>query len=138
MDNNSYEFVTRLRKLYKRFAYRKETFYLLNYLTLGVKDPEIRREINEYRSRQLNRVCTLFLGLSILTQLMVYNEYFRKKEGHPLMLIVSFLVLFDVAGLKIALTIGRFGIALFFIYSYYFIWLVTNFLVYTDSLPSWL
>lgn len=54
------------------------------------------------------------------------------------MLIVSFLVLFDLAGVKVALTIGRFGLALFFIYFYYFIWLVTNFLVYSGSLPSWL
>jgi hypothetical protein len=69
---------------------------------------------------------------------MVYNDYFRKKEGHPFMLIVSFLVLFDLAGVKVALTIGRFGLALFFIYFYYFIWLVTNFLVYSGSLPSWL
>lgn len=138
MDSNSYEFLTRLRKLYKRFAYRKETFYLLNYLTLGVKDSDIKREINEYRRRQLDRVCTLFLVLSISIQMMVYNDYFRKKEGHPLMLIVSLLVLFDMAGLKIALTIGRFGVALFFVYNYYFIWLVTTYLVYSGSLPSWL
>jgi len=48
------------------------------------------------------------------------------------------LVLFDIALIKIALVIGRFGVALFFIYSYYFIWLVTTFLVYSDSLPIWL
>lgn len=55
-----------LRKVYKQFAYRQETFYVLNYLTLSVKDDEIKREVNEYRRSQLNRVAVLLILFSVL------------------------------------------------------------------------
>ena len=35
----------RLMRFYRRNAYRKETYYLLNHFTLQVSNPEIKREI---------------------------------------------------------------------------------------------
>lgn len=57
-------------------------------------------------------------------------------EGHPFMLIMSFLVVLDTSALKISLELKRFGLALFFVYNFYFMWTVAVILIYSDSLPS--
>ena len=34
---------SRLVKYYRKYAYREETYGLLNYFTLAIKDPEIEK-----------------------------------------------------------------------------------------------
>lgn len=47
-----------LFKIYHRFAYSEDTYYLLNHFTLRIKDPIIRRE---YETYAMQRHKSLFL-----------------------------------------------------------------------------
>ena len=43
-------------RYYKKNAFRKETYYLLNHFTLQVSSPEIKKEIDIHHSKQISRI----------------------------------------------------------------------------------
>ena len=65
----------RFINLYSNYAYRKETYELLNYFTLHIKDPEIREEFEKSRIAnfaRLYRPCAFFVVMLFITRLVLF------------------------------------------------------------------
>ena len=43
-------FMEVLQRMYRRLFYSKKSYYLLNYATLEIRDPEIQKVVNKSRA----------------------------------------------------------------------------------------
>ena len=66
----------RIRRLVQRNLYREETGYLLNYLTLSIKDPAIVKEKALHRSNKFRSFVNPLIIFSVISLLTtVYGLY---------------------------------------------------------------
>jgi len=68
--------IAALWKKLKKKMYSKETGYLLNYLTLHVKNEEIRKSINEHRANLIFRIYWPIVVLMTGTFLLSVINYY--------------------------------------------------------------
>ena len=86
MSNN---ILSKLTSKFKDKMYAEETGYLLNYLTLHIKDAELTNQVSLHIGKQFERIMipgTLIVCLGCITtciNLFVYNS------GHPINLITN-------------------------------------------------
>jgi hypothetical protein len=59
--------MTRLGRFYRSLFYRESTHFLLDHLTMRVKDKEIAEEIRYHRLKQINRAVPILGILSVVS-----------------------------------------------------------------------
>lgn len=82
---------SRLGRYLKKKCYAEETGFLLNYVTLVISEPEIKKQLFNHRGEQFKRIIwpiTVSLVLSFLQT--VYDLYFL-KTGHPIWIVTASL-----------------------------------------------
>ena len=133
--------MSRIAQAYNRFCYKAETQYLLNHLTLSVRDPAIKKEVLKY---QLKQIKNLIVPMHIIAVLMIITNFFQffvKGEGHPLMLILSVVNLLFLPALCVLDFVKRkwgLNTHVILLYCYFFMHSTGAALVYYDQLPAWL
>ena len=68
----------RVKNYISRFAYSDETFNLLNYFTLGIKDHEITKMLDELRADKLNECFWPIITMWNLAT--IYFLFFASQE----------------------------------------------------------
>ena len=82
---------SRLGRYLKKRCYDEETGFLLNYVTLVISEPEIKKQLFNHKGEQFKRIIwpiTVSLVLSFLQT--VYDLYFL-KTGHPIWIVTASL-----------------------------------------------
>ena len=69
---------TILSRKYKRDAFREETYHLLNYYTLSIRDKQIEREYEQYR---INRMNELFWPCFAMTSIFFVGGWLSSFLG---------------------------------------------------------
>ena len=122
-------------RIFKKF-YRKETLNQLNYFSLYVKDPEIRKSIKKHRTNQLYRLFWPMMLGSILSLLVsIFNE-FVMKTGHPFYIISNSIIVLLALIMAILKKNGKQELALHLALPYFLISGICSSLVYYDQLPT--
>ena len=80
---------SKFMKAYNRFCYRAETQYLLNHLTLDVRDPAIKKEALQYQTAQIRNLILTMFFFALLKFAATIHQNFVTGDGHPLELILS-------------------------------------------------
>jgi hypothetical protein len=82
---------SRVGRYLKKRCYDEETGFLLNYVTLVISEPEIKKQLFNHKGEQFKRIIwpiTVSLVLSFLQT--VYDLYFL-KTGHPIWIVTASL-----------------------------------------------
>ena len=61
----------------KYYLYSKETYNLLNYLTLDIKDPQIQAKLDDQRCKNFKSLFVLSISLQFLFMLIFVPFYWR-------------------------------------------------------------
>lgn len=128
--------MNRLLSHYKNFAYRSETYYLLDHFTLKVRDATIRSEVAKYRQEQLERI--LLLGctvLSISVFLTIYNCVV-KGIGHPALMCTAGTNVLTIFALIAMRCCCRQRSSSLILYCYYYAHALSAIIVYSDKVSS--
>jgi hypothetical protein len=77
----------RLKSLYERMFYRKETYFLLDHLTLKVRDREINKELDLFRKQIIDKIFIVLSFIALIPLLLSCYHQFIVKTGHPFMIV---------------------------------------------------
>jgi hypothetical protein len=75
--------------LLKEALYSQRSNYLLNYLTLSIRDEEINLKLREFRLDWLDRIYYYGKLLLILNLLWCFIQQFVLKSSHPINLVMA-------------------------------------------------
>ena len=127
-----------LKKLNK-LCYNQETRYLLNYLTLEIKDPEINKTIVEKRSHNYSIILfpTLLL-IQIAMLIYTINQSFIKNNRQPMVIITSIVIFLIAIISRILIWAGKAQYIMYLSISYFWISVIIVVLAYEEKLPSFL
>ena len=132
---------SKFAQAYNRFCYRAETRYMLNHLTLGVRDPAIKKEVLEYQTKQIRNLIFTLHFFALLMLAAQINQYFFTDEGHPLRLILSVSnLLFLPAVWALDFVKRKWGLNthVMLFYMVFFLHASISALISSDFLPEWL
>ena len=128
-----------LRRFFQRLhrkLYRKETNYILNYLTLQVKDQEIKKAIFEHRIKQIYKIYWPLVVVTVISFIGSIFNQFVFKNGHPFLIVSAACVLFMILILTILKYIGKAELCIYLPFPFFLIAAITTSLVYTNKLPE--
>jgi hypothetical protein len=117
------------KKLCKKM-YNKETRYLLNYVTLHVKNKEIRQAIYEHQSNLIYRIYWPIVILSVGTFLLSVVNCYLLKIGHPFLMVTGACITFIAILFTIFKKIKRTDLGRYLLVPYFMIAGIGTSLVY--------
>ena len=72
-----------------KILYSERSHYLLNYITLNIKDAEIKKALFEFRLQGLNRCFAYGLVLTILNMIWCIFQHFTVSNSKPINLVLG-------------------------------------------------
>ena len=125
-----------LRSGLKKFVYRKETHYKLNYLTLATRDPKLRADIRAWKGEHLNKVLVPFCLVVLLSVAARIHSYLSATDAHPVNLIVASVTLVFPVLMKIQLKQKCYSWATYNLYGFFFVYCIAAILICNSWLPA--
>lgn len=121
----------RLNRTFQNFLYKKETFYLLNHITLKVKDPKIAQEIRKHRNEQFKKVVWPVFAVIWVSAIKTIYDFFVLGKGHPMFLVDTAINIMASLALVLHYFWGREAVHFqSIVYTYYVFHAITVVLVY--------
>jgi hypothetical protein len=116
--------------------YKKETSYLLNHLTLNIREQSIANERLRYKNIQMGKIslpCFLMVTLSACVTIL---NYYVAQKGHFVLLITSACNFLILGSLFFLYWCKLYKVSVVFFNLYYVVHALSVILVYSDWLPG--
>ena len=118
-----------LKKLNKKI-YSKETSYLLNYVTLHIKNQEIKQAIDEHRTNLIYRIYWPIVCLCVGTFILNVITFHLIKIGHPFLVVTGSCIVLIAILLTIFKKIQKKNLSRYLLIPYFMIAGIGTSLVY--------
>ena len=78
---------------YERICYRRETGYLLNHITLSVRDPDTRQDIYRHQARMISSLLAPMITMSLVMTSYQILDYLVFEKGFLISVVIALVQL---------------------------------------------